>query len=149
VVYGASERFAIMGNSMITSTNSHVFRTQYFTKGVFSNNIVRNSQTGLHVLKFGAPCFTNSGDCALNFAGKFAGLFTEKAVITDNVFSTIKGSWMTAFGPENDTLDERVRDVIVERNLFQISSGTGGGGVTTALINFGSNVTIRNNLVDM
>jgi hypothetical protein len=65
----------------------------------------------------------------------WSGIWAEHIVVSDNVFS--RGPFGT--GPQNKESDERIRDMIVERNLFTEV----GSGIESQVV---SGMTIRNNI---
>jgi hypothetical protein len=130
--YLAASRFAYMGNSADDSTAAeHVLRVTQLSKGVLSNNTMGRAANGKHVVKMHAP----SGS---------SGLFTEQIVISDNKFIGANNAWTVTLEPQSSVYDERLREIVVERNWF-----TSGVGTQTALVLSGSEFTIRNNIADM
>jgi len=68
--------------------------------------------------------------------------FTEQIVLSDNKFTGGMGSeWIVAIGPQNEANDERVKNIIVERNWFTPQADT-----QIPLIIWAQDVTVRNNL---
>lgn len=52
------------------------------------------------------------------------GTFTERVVIADNKIIGGINPWTISLGPQAEAQDERVRDIIVERNWFTAGSAT-------------------------
>ncbi|MCR4303508.1 MAG: PKD domain-containing protein [Gallionella sp.] len=152
----------------------HVVRTPYIGKGVIANNTLARSNTYL-ALKLHGPawCHVNSltddipGDCltwnndtstpagfstytyttTTHPIGIFAALsgYTEQVLISDNDIIGADSPYLVVMGPQNSHRDERVRDVIVERNHFK----AGNKLTQTALVIHSYETTVRNNICDM
>jgi PKD repeat protein len=131
----AARRLLLLGNHYENSTRGeHVWRMSYLDRAVISENDLGNAPTPRHLLKLHGPGFGVEG------VGK--GRYTERVVLSGNVFRGTGGhGWSVALGPTNDQTDERLRDLLVERNLF-----LPGPGVQVALMLWGSNMTVQNNL---
>jgi PKD repeat protein len=135
LMFIAGHRVMIMGTTMQDSTQGeHVLRAPWLDRAVLSNNELGGAPEPRHVLKLNAPIF-NQGTLT-------RGRYTEYVVISDNIFHGDGGHvWTIAISPENGDFDERVRDVIVERNLL-----TPGPDVTLGIEVSGQNITIRDNI---
>lgn len=133
----ASRRFLFLGNRYWNSTGGeHVLRTPWIERGFLAANDLGGAPAPRHVVKMHAPKFAE--------AGVGMGKYTEKVILSDNVFRGDGGhQWTVAIGPQNDQFDERVRDVLVERNQF-----TSGPAVQMALLLWAQDVSVRNNLFD-
>jgi PKD repeat protein len=132
-----ARRLMILGSTWQDSTGGeHVLRLPWVDRGVLSSNLMGGAPSGKHVMKLHAPTFDSGG------IGK--GRYSENIVISDNVFEGDGGQqWTVVVGPENGNFDQRVRNVIIERNLF-----SSGPTVTVALQVSGQDVTIRDNIFD-
>ncbi len=136
----SGNNMSILGNEVNDSRETeHVIRSPYLNGGVISNNVLLNQAAYKHVLKLHAPGWS-----------KF-GLYSQKIVISDNKLksSDLSGaSWMFTIQPQRCTsfepTDERIRNVVVERNLFESGRDTQVG-----LLVGSRDVTIRNNLFNM
>ncbi|MEE9302852.1 MAG: Ig-like domain-containing protein, partial [Thiotrichaceae bacterium] len=136
----SGNNMSILGNEVNDSRETeHVIRSPYLNGGVISNNVLLNQAPYKHVLKLHAPDWS-----------KF-GLYSQKIVISDNKFKSSNldsASWIVAIQPQrcnnDDPTDERIRNVVVERNLFEAGTYTQVG-----LIVGSRDVTIRNNLFNM
>ena len=138
--YVSANRYTFMGNDMDSANGGgHVTRTPYIGRGVVSNNYYANSKADKHLWQMHAPGQTNTGVCG-------GGLYTEKVVVSDNTFSAGAAVWGVFVGPQNTGVDERLRNIIFERNYF-----VAGAGTTSAMSIRGplSAFTIRNNIVNM
>jgi hypothetical protein len=136
ISYIAAHHLMFLGSVYNNSTGGeHVVRTPWVDRGVFSNNDFGDAPSGRHVLKMHGPKFSTSG------IGQ--GKYTEQVVISDNVFRSSGGhDWTVAIGPQNDQSDERVRDILMERNLFL------PGTALVGVIVWAQDVTLRNNLMN-
>jgi len=147
-VYLAGKRNSIQGNYLDNLDNggTHVLRCEYMGKGVISNNSISRAGAQQHAIKLHAwdwstPSVANPGG---------VGTFTERVVISDNKIVGNTSAWTISIGPQNDgkvsgqPADERVRDIIVERNWI-----TAGPGTYFNIENSASDTTIRNNIIDM
>jgi hypothetical protein len=174
-IYAAAQRLAILGNTLGNVANtdamgSHTIRTPYIGKGVISNNVIARPgslNNGTIALKMHAPSWCDAtspaGQC-LNLdstpsltsysyhttthpIGVFAATsgYTEQVVVSDNQIIGGSGPQLAVLGPQNIHNDERVRDVIVERNWFKASNSA----TQAALIMHSSEITARNNICDM
>lgn len=119
---------------------AHVARFPYLGKSVISNNTLMRPGPGEHVIKLHAPTW---GAAAAANRG-LGGGYTRWLVISDNKIVGASNPWMIAIGPQNSTNDERVKDVISERNWL-----IAGSGMQVAEIIFASDVTSRSNIFDM
>lgn len=137
-VYVSAQRFSLIGSVIDDTTSSeHVLRTPYIGKGVISNNTLSKPASGKHVVKMHAPIYSSAGVVG-------GGRFTEQVVLSDNDFVGAAGAdWSVTIGPQDNINDERVRDVIIERNLFRAGPGT-----QAALVVWAAEVTVRNNICD-
>jgi len=131
--YPAGNRMSIIGNNLGPARYSHVLRMWQANKVLIENNFIADPSTdngnGRHALKF----------LSVN------GSYTQYALISDNVF---RGSAeVVHLTPENTISDERLMDIIFERN--KIVTGTNAFTPTTNfLIVSGRNITIRNNIFE-
>ena len=71
--------------------------------------------------------------------------FTEQVVLSDNKFTAGAGAdWNVTIGPQDQFENEKVRNVIVERNWFAPHSGQ-----RVALMVWAQDITVRNNLFNL
>jgi len=135
----SAARFTFMGNDFDSAGGGeHVLRTPYVGRGVVSNNYLGRPAPTKHCWQFHAPI---QGQ-----AGVTANLYSEKVVVSDNTFYGGVSSWAVFVGPENTGLEERLRDMIFERNYFKAGAGTNVGLSMRGPI---SSTTIRNNIANM
>jgi len=174
-IYAAAQHLAILGNTLgnvasTTAMGSHTIRTPYIGKGVISNNTIARPgalNSGTITIKMHAPpwCDATSpaGQCltldntpslpsysyltTTHPIGVFAATtgYTEQVVVSDNHIIGGSGPYLVVLGPQHTLHDERVRDVIVERNWFK----AGNSATQAALVIHSSEITARNNICDM
>ena len=136
LLYFSGQRVAVMGNVLSDSSAAeHVLRTPYIFKGVFSHNDMSKQAPAKHVVKMQAASWFAAAPT----------VYTEQVLLSDNKFTSGDGgSWTVALGPMNAQTDERVKQMLVERNWFAPHPGQ-----TVALIVFAQDVTVRNNLFNL
>ena len=134
-LYVGGQRFALLGNVFTDSTGSeHILRTPNIVKGVISHNEMSNPAPGKHTVKLQAAVFDVSPTG-----------FTEQIVLSDNKFTGGAGvDWTVTVGPENAQSNEKVRDLIVERNWFAPHPSQ-----SVALMLWAQDVTVRNNIFNL
>ena len=151
--YGAfisADRLTIMGNDFDNGdTGAHVVRVTYAAKSVISNNTLRRPATNNHVLKLHGPAWRILPSVVTAQPTGTAGLgigagISRWNVISDNIFSDSATPWTIAIQPTNNSRDERVQDIIFERNWI-----TSGATNQVGLVVGATFVTVRNNLFDM
>jgi hypothetical protein len=141
-VYG--ERFAFQGNHIDNTRPStgvvggeHTLRFPKVIKGVISNNDAWNPGVGKHCLKLHSA--------NLPTQAIWDGTYTEQVVIADNYFKAGTGvPWNVAISAQNGSYDERLRNIIVERNYL---TETGSAALLSIADTVGG--TIRNNIFNM
>ncbi len=151
-VYIGSERLVIMGNNFRKPSSSHVLRVWQAYFGVIGHNNLSgsslDSDLGRHALKFHGP----SQEVLANAGDGQGGLVhpTRFVVITDNIFGG-SGPWPVTIGPQDSTHDERLRDIILEKNRFYSGYGDQSccsSAVQVALYVSAADVSVRNNIFD-
>ena len=118
---------------------AHNHRLSYVGKGVISNNSYTNNSPNNLLTKMHAPAFAGAPGVTT------PGMFTEQVVISDNLYAggpNVTGAAMV-LGPQDLIRDERLRNIVVERNWFR-----SGAGTFNSLTVGGSEVTVRNNIFD-
>lgn len=159
-----------LGNVTTTDAiGSHVIRLPYTNKGVIQNNILGRSNGLTIKMHAMTRCdgTSNPNECLVgtsgsmptawfsyktsvqptltnnnNIAGK-NGAITNKVVISDNKIIGTTVPYYFNIGPQDQYKDERVRDIIMERNWFT------GTSMQVHLVATGYQLTIRNNLCDL
>jgi hypothetical protein len=140
-VYG--QRFSFQGNFMDNQGTAiyggeHVMRFPKVIKGVISNNTPRNpGPNGKHL-------FTLRSGNPISNSTPWDGTYTEQVVISDNDFTaTAQAAYPVAITATNLVVDERLRDIIVERNWL---SGPQNG---LLYVSDTVAITIRNNIFNL
>ena len=141
-VYLAGKKHSIQGNLLDNQDTggSHVIRSEYMAKGVISNNDIARAGEFQMAIKLHAWGWQSGGVADPGAVGTYS----EQVIISDNKIIGGVNPWTISLGPQNDTSDERVRDVIVERNWF-----TAGSGTQLHMHINSSETTIRNNICDL
>ncbi|MEF3692483.1 MAG: PKD domain-containing protein [Candidatus Moraniibacteriota bacterium] len=150
--YGGGDRFALMGNQFHNADLSHVTRVWWIHVGVIGHNYISGASlanmNGRHALKFHGPKYgTEVGDYATT-GGYGLPYPTQFTVIQNNVFGT-SGPWPVGMGPQDAGSDERLSDVIFEKNKFIADWGNSSPILLTQGLRVqGRHATVRNNILD-
>jgi hypothetical protein len=144
-LYAALQKSAVLGTSLDNNGGgTHVFRSEHARKVIISNSYLAGAGTptnaAAHELKMHAYIF-NSDVTVLNPNGN--GTYTEQIIFSDNKIFQPWNNWAIDFGPQNGGMDERLRDIIVERNWF--TSGNAAQNFIQLSVN-SKDTTVRNNL---
>ncbi|MEK7703638.1 MAG: MopE-related protein [Myxococcota bacterium] len=133
-------RVGMMGNLIDDSTAAeHTVRFFALYKAAVSNNSISRQATAKAIIKMHGPTWID-GIAPTVDANSSA--YTEQVVLSDNKLMASDGTdWTVNTGPQNAQSDERLRDIIVERNWF-----VGGNTTQVALVVNAVDETIRNNL---
>ena len=143
-IFHGARRLAFQGNLFGDLSDGtlteHIQRLVFANKAVVSNNTYQLNSTNSGHFKFHAVNFGTAGPSAGG-----PGQFSEQVVVSDNLYrgSARTGNIMAVIAPQNGQSDERLRDILVERNWFRAGTGTDGSLVVNA-----DDVSIRNNLCD-
>lgn len=142
--YISAERFSFLGNVLDDSSEAeHILRLPQVYRGVISNNTLSHPAASKHVVKLHGPTWEN-GKPPVDLLGTNG--YSEKIVISEN--QLINGApntavdWTVSIAPQNAQSDERVRNLIIERNWFD---GT-NSNQQIALILSATEATVRNNI---
>jgi hypothetical protein len=100
---------------------------------VIENNTIENASNVGAVLKL------HNGNPGSAVA--WTGVYSELIEISDNWFGGTSGAQLVENAPQNSSFDERLRNIVVERNLF--SSGASGG---RQILVSAVNETVRDNV---
>lgn len=134
---------ALMGSSIFgiggNSTNTEVVRMGAGRLGVISNNTIQNTDHGASALKIHNGNTNGTLD-------PWTGIYTELWEVSDN-FISIGTSSSMEIAPQNASTDERIRNFVVERNVFATSAVSGGAGFQELIS--GQNITLRDNAITM
>ena len=100
------------------------------------NNTVENSND------VGANMKIHNGNTS-NSLSTWTGIYTELLEISDNRFGGTSGAQLVENAPQNSGDDERLRNIVVERNLFSTNTGAQGGRM---ILVSAVHETVRNNV---
>lgn len=151
VSYLGSEKLSYMGNIVFDSEATHTSRIWLSYQGVISHNIISGASyggsNGRHALKLHGPSesvigtYAETGGIGLPHRSKFT-------IIANNIFGG-SGPWPVSIGPQDSSSDQRLSDIIIEKNKMLASFGTQSDTpVTIGLIFEGRYITARNNILD-
>jgi hypothetical protein len=102
---------------------------------VFANNTISNANDVGSVFKL------HNGNTK-DSAPTWTGVYTELIEISDNLLSGTSGAILVDTAPQNSNYDERLRNIVVERNIFRGSSTGGGRQLLVSAVN----ETVRDNV---
>ena len=102
---------------------------------VIANNTFQNANALGAVFKLHSG---NTGGGQVTWLGQY----TEYVEISDNLFTGASGAQLVETAPQNQQNDERLRDIVVERNLFLGVSGGFGRQMLVSAVN----ETLRDNV---
>jgi hypothetical protein len=100
---------------------------------VIENNTIENASNVGAVLKL------HSGNRGSSVA--WAGVYSEFIEISDNLFTGTSGAQLVENAPQNSAFDERLRNIVVERNLFSSGAASGRQLLVSAV-----NESVRDNV---
>ena len=130
----------INGASGTTSgAGEEVVRISAGRLGVIENNTIENANNIGAVLKIHNGNTNNS-------TATWTGVYTELFEISDNWFGGTSGGQYVEVAAQNAGLDERLRNFVIERNLFSGTTGAQGG---RQLMASAVNETVRDNVFYM
>ena len=130
---------AVLGNDFngqgVSSAGGFIetFRMSACRLCVITNNTFQNASAGAATFKFHSG---NTYDSRATWIGQY----TELVEISDNVFGGTSGAQLTEVSPQNGNYDERLRNIVLERNIFAGISGA--KGVLLSAVN----ATLRDNV---
>jgi hypothetical protein len=130
----------LLGNSFngqgatIGSNGIEVVRVSACRMCVIQNNTFENANNIGAVLKL------HSGN-TYDTQAIWVGQYTELVEISDNLFAGTSGAQLVETSPQNNVTDERIRNIVVERNLFAMATGGGKQILVSAV-----NETVRDNV---
>jgi hypothetical protein len=136
---------ALLGNSFngvggtTSGTGLETVRISACRMCVIENNTIENANNIGAVLKL------HSGNTYLSNP-TWTGVYTEFIEISDNWFGGTSGAQLVENSPQNSGDDERLRNIVVERNLFSGSTSAPGGKL---LLVSAVNETVRDNVFYM
>lgn len=125
--YVGGRQLAVLGNIVQDSATSHLVRIWQAHKGVVAHNIFARPGSDRHCLKLHGP---DAGDGRPE---------TQFVTISDN---TLQGQvWECTIGSQDEVHDQRVTQVIYERNISTPTPTT-----QVCVVAHGNDITIRNNI---
>jgi hypothetical protein len=130
---------ALLGNSFnghgatIGASGIETVRISACRMCVIENNTFENANNVGAVLKL------HNGNTWLS-SSTWTGAYTELIEISDNLFTGTSGAQLVETSPQNGVTDERLRNIVVERNLFSATTGGGRQILVSAV-----NETLRDN----
>ncbi|MBI5658006.1 MAG: hypothetical protein HZC43_00275 [Nitrosomonadales bacterium] len=143
------------GGTATSLSASHVTRFTYLGKAVISNNSIQNPGPGQANVKLHGPywCYTNVATCnpatdlpPTGVEGNgIGGGYSRWIVFSDNKVVASANSWMVVVGPQSIYHDERVRDVVLERNRYVAGAGV---AVVNLVVQSATEITSRNEIWD-
>lgn len=149
-LYVGSEHLVLLGNKTQNSNISHATRIWQAYQGVIAHNIMSGADldNGIrHALKLHGPEVSQVGPYSETGSGGLR-YPTEFAVVANNVFGG-SAPWPVSIGPQNAERDERVSDLIIEKNKMLADYGLQSSRqVQVGLMFEGRYITARNNIVD-
>ncbi|MFA5130076.1 MAG: hypothetical protein WC477_04125 [Patescibacteria group bacterium] len=137
---------ALLGNEFKDTNQTHVVRLWQAYKTVVAHNEISGSSltsgAGRHALKLHGPQeveLVPEGSLGLVHR-------TQYVIVQLNTFGT-SGPEPVGIGPQNSETDERLKDILVEKNNFLSNFGNSSGQlVQTSLSVWARYVTVRNNV---
>lgn len=148
-----AKRASVLGSIVDDTTLAGTsFRVFYLNKGVISHNRFRKQHPNKAVIKLHGPSWCHSmtpssGTCnhltALppdGVAGADGG-YSQQIVISGNQIESVQ-PWAVTLTPQNIYEDERVRDVVFERNWITGNNSIAAVGVVVNA----RDITVRNNI---
>ena len=152
--FGGGDGMCIIGSIHLDGATTHTTRIWQIYKGRIAHNLSAGASyantNGRHALKLHAPVESQIGDFATS--GNL-GLPNGTAFvhISDNQFGS-SPPWPVVIGPQSaGGYDERITDVILERNSYESDLGTFATGVNIQLVYKLSCrfTTVRNNTMNI
>jgi hypothetical protein len=140
-LYNNIDYQAVLGSSFNgtgapnTSAGIETVRVSACRMCVFANNTMANAND------VGAVFKLHNGNTK-DSAPTWTGVYTELIEISDNLFSGTSGAQLVETAPQNANDDERLRNIVVERNIFQGSDTGGGRQILVSAVN----ETLRDNV---
>lgn len=126
-IFAGGKRLALLGNTVLDPGSSHVIRVWQAHQGVIAHNVALRPGGDRHSLKLHGPTFGDTRPA------------TGFVTVSDNSF---EGQvWAVVIGPQDTLHDERITQVIYERNLSTATNQTQLGVMVK-----GRQITLRNNI---
>ncbi|MEY4564859.1 MAG: hypothetical protein RLZZ618_4136 [Pseudomonadota bacterium] len=139
------DHLAILGSKNRDNPGNHGLRVQGTANAVISHNQFDTPSATGDVLTVRGKTFISagaSGAQANQDAATWTGTWTENVVVSDNVIDgSMDSGYALWIGPQSIYHAERLRNIIVERNLVK------GKQLYAAAFQVAENLTVRNNLL--
>jgi hypothetical protein len=136
-VYNNNNYQAVMGSYFSgPSGGAGVYETVRITacqKCTINNNTSKNAGSSYAVLKMHSSNPSSQET--------WIGQYTQLVEISDNFFAGASGGFFVELAPQNSSTDERIRNVVVERNVYAPAS------TTYSMVLSGDNITFRDNVL--
>ena len=162
--YNSGNRMAFMGNYFDNggyAGGSHITRWTYLNKAVISNNTFSSPGGDRLAIKLHAPYWNasnedgipnpaatqpnNSSNSPSNYSTFAAGDgYSKHIMISDNKLTDAANPYSVTLAPQNLWSDERIKDVIVERNWWVANTVS-----SIALYISATNISVRNNIFNL
>jgi hypothetical protein len=124
------------GNDPPVTPGNETLRNSACRMCIYSNNNLQNAAAGNGaVLKLHAGNTYNSNNV-------WIGAYTELVEISDNFFSGTSGANLVETCSQSATREEHLRNIVVERNIFQGADVGGGRGLLACV----DNLAVRDNV---
>jgi PKD repeat protein len=137
IAFLGARKLLFLGNHWNDATGGeHVLRIPAAKRALLAHNRLTNAARAKHVVKLHAPNVDNATYLPPEER------MSDHVVIADNYFYSELNNWLLTTGAQNTSSNERVRDVILERN----TSVFGGPSVMIAFRIVADEHTIRNNV---
>ncbi|MCB0339504.1 MAG: right-handed parallel beta-helix repeat-containing protein, partial [Bdellovibrionales bacterium] len=140
--YLEAKDVTFLGNRLYNYTvdpNEHIIRTPFLDNAVFSNNSMGGGSFQKHVFKMHGPTYSGGTSSVIP-----AHSMTQNVLVSDNEFYAGRSQWAVVPGPQNSIEDERLRNILIERNSFRASNTS-----IILLRQSGNYATIRNNVFNL
>lgn len=136
----AACRLCTIENNTITDSNNIGAVLKMHGGNTFASCGDNNGIAGCYAVGNGpSPCVVGA-----TFVNNtcWTGMYTEFNMITDNLFTGNTGGILSDIAPQNGGVDERLRNFVIERNVYNAPTSAWGGEL---LLLTGSNMTFRDN----
>jgi hypothetical protein len=133
------------GGLTYQSTNAETVRISACGYCYIADNDMLNAGPSYAVLKI------HQGNNA-DSVNTWIGAYTQYVEISDNLFGGTSGAYCTEIAPQNDSSNEHLRYIVVERNVFYpggTALSTYCGHNATQLLIAGQYITARDNVLSM
>jgi len=144
-IYMEARNVLILGCRLYDAElGEHLLRTPLLQKAFIAHNLLEKAPQTKHLFKLHGGNFNVQEGIAST-----RNRYSEKVLIANNIFKGSLNQWNVAIGPQskNTKYDERIRDVIIEKNFFLPNQPSTQNNVH--LVINAQKVSIRNNLFSL